>query len=101
MFCCDLFKGLATNAGKRGISVIAHAESGYNGFFLQARMCDRIDESRMTNIPKGCEVPKPLTVAMQVGLKYCPFCGSNLGPLIANYKDEFDEFADKCGDLPL
>jgi hypothetical protein len=94
--CCDVFKRLLEGAGKRGFSVVARKASGYRFFCLEARACDFEDKFKMKNIPYDCEVPRPLTVAMQIGIQYCPACGSRLDTIIAEHESEFEEFAEKC-----
>jgi len=93
-YCCDNFKRWVQSAGVRGFSAVAQSDCGYRFFCLQARGCDKQDEPKMKNIPKGLDIPNPLTIAMQVGIQYCPFCGTQLATFIAEAGDEFQVLAD-------
>ncbi len=96
MFCCEQLDGLIAQAGQRGFSVVPREEAGLRYFCLEARACDWQDEPRMRNIPPSCDVPRPLTIAMQIGIQYCPGCGARLEPIIAAHERQFAALLQKC-----
>jgi hypothetical protein len=99
--CCDVFNELVADAGNRGYSVVACVRGSYRFFCLQARACPKLDEPKMKNLPKGIDIPNPLTVGMQIGIQYCPFCGTKLANIIAGSLNEFTRLADSNKPLLL
>ena len=92
MYCCDVLKGWISGAGEKGISVLARSEDEIRSFYLQARACDKDKEDLLKNIPKDCQIPR-LGIVMQMGIQYCPFCGTLLKSLIGLHEEEFDALA--------
>ena len=73
-WCCLGFEGNYGNAGNRGAAVlVGKTYSGNPEFTLQFRAVDPRDE---TNVQSSSG---PLSLVMDVGLKYCAWCGVLLG----------------------
>ncbi|MFC4230465.1 hypothetical protein ACFOW1_01085 [Parasediminibacterium paludis] len=70
--CCEILESKIETAGKRGLAVIPF-KSPYKPFnyifFLQSR---NIDEENKTGIH----------TVIDIAIKYCPWCGTNLSTLI-------------------
>ena len=96
MFCCDVFKSLTTSIGNRGFAILACKDSGYRYFCLQSRACEFLEESKLKNIPRDCDPPNPLTILTQIGIQFCPICGTKLETIIAEHPIEFEEFVERC-----
>jgi hypothetical protein len=91
--CCETLTELADNADEAGLSVTCHADSGYRWIRLVARACRLVDEGKLAAIPREADVPRPLRVETQIGIAYCPFCGTRLADFIATNQSEFDRQA--------
>ena len=93
MFCCNLFQSAVQDAGKKGISIIAHNEEGFKFFCLQARACDSDQEKNLSeSLPHNVH-PRFLRIVEQVAVKFCPFCGCKLERTIKGDQDAFDLLA--------
>lgn len=94
MYCCDPLQAAVYEAGKKGISVIAHADDGVRFFCLQARACDYEDEEEVKSMPASYgPIPLVLRIVSQIVIHFCPFCGTRLDGIIAEHQDEFDALA--------
>ena len=74
-FCCDVFQGYLDEPGQKGINVLVnkHSEREY-GFVLQCRNADYND-------------PATTVVSIaQTGIKFCPWCGTNLSRFSQKFK---------------
>lgn len=80
--CCDALNWLISYAGKAGLSVVVRKLGDAPAFAIQARACHADQEGRFAHLPKGVELPQPLRIAVQTGIKYCPFCGTRLADLL-------------------
>jgi hypothetical protein len=90
--CCDVLTQLASYAEEAGISVIPIKEDTHRWFRLVARACSLADEVKLTAIPRDADVPN-LRVEEQIGIAYCPFCGTRLADFIAANQAAFDRQA--------
>lgn len=74
-FCCPGFRAALEEAGQRGIAVIVIAGAPLSNrryqFFLQARAVG-------LDCPLTLDTPYPVSLIMESGLSYCPWCGANL-----------------------
>ena len=82
---------LASEPGEKGFSVLALRNGEDRRFYLQARPFDPDFVSKRDKDPSLKGVP--IAVAMNVSIRYCPSCGTNLSKLIEQQRDSFDEFA--------
>src|SRR5436190_16797840 len=72
-WCCLGFCANFHAAGRRGAAVIVARDSTCRPMFvLQFRSVDPEVESQLP-----CN-PIPITLCMDVGLRFCPWCGANL-----------------------
>ncbi|MBN1207284.1 MAG: hypothetical protein JXB05_20535 [Myxococcaceae bacterium] len=100
--CCGGFEGLLDAAGQRGLSVIAAEEAGQRGFRLQARACDAADIPMLAKRLAGeREGLSNVSLAAQTGMRYCPFCGTELDQLIGRRVEEFGVLLEKHRQLAL
>ena len=76
MFCCQGFEHLVRDAGKRGLAALARNTADGIRFVLQSRGVDFTDEQRIGTSAVN------LNVAVDVGLRFCPFCGTKLKELV-------------------
>jgi hypothetical protein len=71
-WCCVGFEGACQAAGERGIAVVVDEGSDGKGeFFLQARAFDLGTEPHLN-------LNVPMSLAIQTGLQFCPWCGVRL-----------------------
>jgi hypothetical protein len=99
--CCDVFDWLVSSAGKAGLSIILRYVGDKNTFFLQMRICDADQTSKYEQLPRNIGLPRPLRVAEQQGIKYCPFCGAELSRLIESRRDDMEELVEKHKEFEL
>jgi hypothetical protein len=80
-WCCKVFQGWFSKAGKRGLSVFVATQGDSDpAFILQYRALD-----------PGAPVPhmdSPLSSVSDVSIHFCPWCGANLKKL---YRGSFEE----------
>jgi hypothetical protein len=69
-YCCVMCRELLESAGKRGLSIIVYEADIGPVFFLQARALDN-----GTQLPATSD---PVSAEMEVAIKFCPWCRSNL-----------------------
>jgi hypothetical protein len=76
MFCCDIYRDMATDAGKNGFSVVVNNLGEGYFFMLQCR------EKDITQGPSStCEQ----------GIQFCPWCGTKLQSIIDKHPKEIEE----------
>ena len=97
MYCCESFASLVNNAGRRGLSALPRNELGLKYFCIQGRACDieEITELQVLVREGLITLPFNLTLITQTGIKYCPFCGYNLGKWIRKHEKFFEETAEE------
>jgi hypothetical protein len=91
MFCCEPFKNLTAEMGKRGHSIILKSQQGFTFFCLQSRGYDFDDSAKIEGKPLGLAVK--VNAASEIGIQYCPFCGTKLADWIAKHPKEADQLA--------
>jgi hypothetical protein len=82
MFCCIGLKNLIESAGQRGISVLVHERSGGFRFSLQSRAVSKEAEVLLSENPTPLPIKGNVTLSANIGLNFCPFCGTNLQTLV-------------------
>src|SRR5262245_16865602 len=82
MFCCDGLKNLVGNAGQREISALVYESPGGFRFGLQFRAVSRRDELLISKKQTPIEIEGNITLSAVIGLRHCPFCGTNLLTLV-------------------
>jgi hypothetical protein len=93
-WCCAQFKGCYEERGDRGISIMAaRLGDGPASFLLQARAI-AIGDSALDN------TPAPFTLASQIGILCCPWCGCSLERFYRQVLDQLAE-QDRRYVLPL
>lgn len=60
-------------------------------FVLQSRGIAHADERKIKPIPIDIDI----NVSSEVGLRYCPFCGCQLDPLLQRSPQAFEKLADE------
>jgi hypothetical protein len=71
-WCCAGFQAACQAAGERSIAVlIDEDDQGNPEFFLQARAFDAGTEPELN-------VATPMSLVIQKGLQFCPWCGTRL-----------------------
>jgi hypothetical protein len=91
IFCCPGFEHRITNAGQRGIAVLAHKTSSGIMFLLQSRGIAFEDEGKLRPMP----IDISIRVSCDVGLQFCPFCGRRLQELVKASPEAFKELVEK------
>jgi hypothetical protein len=90
MYCCTGLRNLVSCAGERGLAIlVGERVSGHLGFFFQSRGLAFEDETKW----KPVNIDVTVNVACEVGLRFCPFCGSGLDDLIQKSPDFFSGLA--------
>src|SRR5947209_4604176 len=90
MFCCRPMDTAIEEAGRKGISVIAHNQDGIRFFCIQGRACDYADEEKLKGLRGRPEIPRFLRVVSQWAIRFCPFCGMKLDSEIMKNLEHFD-----------
>jgi len=97
MFCCRGLEILADNAGSRGISLLVYYANDEFIFNIQARAVSYNLGFKHADIPialPGGE--ENISVSSNIGLNYCPFCGTRLQSLInLSTRKDFEALAKK------
>ena len=99
IYCCDAFKNLVNNIGKKGISIIPINEYGYKYFNLQWRSLDKKDEKIFDENIKHTQIDCNMYLSLQTTINYCPFCGYKLANLIMKNESEFNDLVNKYKNL--
>jgi hypothetical protein len=79
-YCCGVFEGWFSQAGKRGLGIFSTNDDSRPAFILQFRALE-----------PGAPLPhtgSPLSSVSQVHIQFCPWCGANLRKI---YRDTFRE----------
>jgi hypothetical protein len=84
MFCCDGLKNLIGNAGQRGMSALVYERSGGFRFNLQARAVSKEAGLQYSQTPASLPIEGNISLAINIGLNYCPFCGRELKMLVTS-----------------
>ncbi len=104
-YCCDWFNRLIEQAGEKGSSIVAYRDGEHRSFYLQTRPFEKdviekynsIDEKTGNNkwpdLYDKREIPVPWVFALNIPIKFCPQCGTNLEKIIKKNKKEFDRIA--------
>jgi hypothetical protein len=96
MFCCDGLKNLMDNAGERGMSVLVYERPGGFRFNIQARAVSKETELRYSQTPPRLPIEGNVTLASNIGLNYCPFCGTELKTLVTpSTRKQFEGLANE------
>lgn len=90
MYCCTRLNELIHNAGSRGIAILVRNLSGVLSFVLQSRGIDIEDEDRTGRISGDVKI----NLSCEIGIVYCPFCGTRLQDLIAREPEFFAKLAE-------
>lgn len=88
-YCCEMFKALVGDMGKRGLSIVLKSELGITFFSLQSRGIDHADRDKLRT--EAGRVPGKLNLLTEIGLQYCPACGTKLAKWIRKHSKEVDE----------
>jgi hypothetical protein len=96
MFCCVGLENLIGNAGQRGISVLVYERPGGFLFSLQGRAVTKDVETFLSQNPTPLPFEGNMDISANIGLSYCPFCGTKLQTLItSSTKKRFEALAEK------
>jgi hypothetical protein len=101
MFCCVGLKNLIGTAGQRGMSALVYKTPRGFRFNLQSRALSREAELYLTRVPTPLlplpiQGDKNMTVSVNIGLNYCPFCGTKLQTLVTwSTKKHFEALAEE------
>ena len=96
MFCCDGLNNLIGNAGQRGMSALVYERPAGFRFNLQARAVSKDVELRLSEAPTPLPIEGNITLSVNIGLNYCPFCGTELKTLVtSSTRKRFETLADE------
>lgn len=78
-WCCVGFNNMSGEVGKRGAAVLVDASvaSETPRFLVQFRA---VDAEAHTRFPDDV----PISLVMEIGIKFCPWCGTLLGEFYAS-----------------
>ena len=80
-WCCDIFKGWFEMAGERGIAILVDREAdGVPAFIIQSRSVDADDAGPTDH-------PRPFSLATELQIQFCPWCGHRLRDVYADAVD--------------
>ena len=80
-WCCETFKGWFDEAGNRGLAVVVERSTNGRGVFLLQYRSVEMDD------PGPRDHPRPLTLAGETGIRFCPWCGVELAVF---YSEQLD-----------
>lgn len=89
MFCCAGFENLVRAAGERGIAALVREEPDRLMFMLQSRGIAFEDERKKIRTDSEFII----NVSCNVGMRFCPFCGTQLRDLVDRNPKGFRELA--------
>ena len=96
MFCCRGLEILVDNAGLTGVAVLVYHISGEFIFNIQARSVSNEVESKLQDVPAVLHEEYHISIYSNIGLNYCPFCGTRLQSLInSSTRKDFEALAKK------
>jgi hypothetical protein len=96
MFCCDGLQNLVDNAGRQGMSVLVYENLGTFRFNLQSRAVTKDTETLLSQEPIPLPIEGNICLSVNIGLKFCPFCGTALQTLISgSTQRRFEALAEK------
>ena len=90
IFCCAGFRNAVVTAGERGLSILVEKTPHGFCFLLQSRGIAYPDQVRLKARPS---IELTVNVACSTGLRFCPWCGSNLASLAAARSDTLEALA--------
>jgi hypothetical protein len=94
MFCCAGLAGLIESAGDRGIAALVYKTSNGFRFSIQSRAVSIEHQDWVLSLKPP--LPGTFNVSCNIGMRYCPFCGTKLETLInSKNKKSFEELAEK------
>jgi len=103
--CCGPFGALVDEAGIRGLSIVASRVGQARGFRLQTRAFDAATEAseiaRRRSLPVEYRGNAKIALHAQIGMRFCPFCGTDLQELIRANEPAFDELSARHAGLLL
>lgn len=77
--CCERFRLATENLGKKGLSIYAQADPEQAPFFLLAfRSVDKENQLAFVKSFQNAGYVEKVHVAMELAIKYCPWCGKEL-----------------------
>ena len=82
MFCCQGFENLVKNAGQRGMSILIYQRADEFIFNLQARSISKDRENALSRSPIPQNAEGDTTISVNIGMNYCPFCGTDVQTLV-------------------
>ncbi len=94
-YCCLTLSELIDRAGSDEFSVVAKEAGTFRFFSLQFRALHAEDEGLLGSSKINFGAKRPIHVAGQLAIKYCPFCGANLSQQIENDLPSFKALAEK------
>jgi hypothetical protein len=102
MFCCDGFRSMMNNVGRRGFSIVPRDSAGARYFLIQARACDAEQVNRLPTegIPAMKDIGR-ITFVMETGIQYCPACGASMTEWINLNEEEFNQLVRSTGNYSL
>ena len=81
-WCCPGFEDFYTNAGQRGAAVLVGYNSiGESEFTMQYRAVDEGNEQSINS-------ESLISPVVDVGMRYCPWCGQNLDKWYGKHVDQ-------------
>jgi hypothetical protein len=91
MFCCAGLENLFNAAGERGIAAMVREEPDRLMFMLQSRGIAFEDEQKKIQTDSELIV----NISCNIGMLFCPFCGTRLKDLVARDPKAFHELASR------
>jgi hypothetical protein len=84
-WCCPGFEGNYSQAGQRSSAVLVGRDlMGMPEFTLQFRAVDKGNEQFISSSNEAI----PISLVIDVGMRYCPWCGCDLEKWYADAVDE-------------
>ena len=95
--CCESFAAHVAEAGHRGLSIIPAKGAERHYFVLQSRGCDYADIQQLRDLPRSpmndvSHAPL-INLISEIGISFCPWCGSNLRRVIDAEIDAVQDMA--------
>ena len=76
-WCCVGFEGHYGEAGRRSTGILVGRDfQGRPEFTLQFRAVDKDNEQSVSSAPASLQIP--ISLVVDVGMRYCPWCGRDL-----------------------